>query len=413
MSSRGKRGRGILIHLARGESGYATLIAVLVLLVLGALVITPILLYMNTGLEAGQTHERRTDELYAADAGVNYALWQLGPGKLELVLLTEGDSEEFNLPQINDKTVTVEITAWDIPDPDSGEQPVYRIVSTATSPDLDPLDTEPPSSTTIESYVSVSARLPDFFGNAITSRQTVRLQPNTIVMGNVQVPSEESLILRPGAQIIDGQPIYAEPENWPEPEDLSAYYWEDVDGHRFTGNYININGANPREEGPWYTDGSLAIDNTKKGAAATLKLTGTIYVKGNLEFLQPGEKCPYTIDLNGNTIYCEGNITLASHRISVVGTGAIIAVGDLNFQPDLRSGTHHIFLMSVVGTVMLRPNGSFYGSVAGNADVQLQPGYFLDGTGGGGGWHFPPIFDTEINTYNIYNYDKYGITASP
>jgi hypothetical protein len=69
MSSRGERGRGILARMARGESGYATLTAVLVLLVLGGLVLTPLLVYMHTGLDAGQTHERRTDELYAADAG--------------------------------------------------------------------------------------------------------------------------------------------------------------------------------------------------------------------------------------------------------------------------------------------------------------------------------------------------------
>jgi len=395
MSSRGKRGTGILIHLARAESGYATLIAVLVLLVLGALVITPILLYMNTGLDAGQTHERRTDELYAADAGVDYALWRLGPGKLELELVEVGYFANFDLPEINDKAVSVTVTAWDIRPPK--EQSVYRIVSVATSP-----GTEPPSSTTIESYVSVTPRLPDFFGNAITSRLDVKISPNSQVLGNVVYVGDIW-----GEEFVTGNVTKVDTiENWPEPEDLYLYYWPDVDGHPFTGpSPIDIKGGY-LEEGPWYWDGSLGIDNTKTGAAPTLKLMGTIYVKGDLEFKQPGHgnTVPYTIDLNGNTIYCEGNITLASHRISVIGEGAIIAVGDLDFQPDLSSDPdHHIFLMSVTGTVKMLPSGSFSGSVAGNAVVTLQPRSFLDGTGGGGDWHFPPVFGTEINTYNIYN----------
>jgi len=305
-------------------------------------------------------------------------------------------SAPFDLPQINDKTVTVNVTAWYIPPPESGEQSVYRIVSVSSSP-----DTEPPSSTTIESYVSVTPRLPDFFGNAITSRLDVKIQPNSQVLGSVVAAGE----IR-GCGCIEGCVTGsceegATIENWPEPEDLYLYYWPDVEGHPFTDSYINLNGVD-REEGPWYRDGSLSIDN--RVAPATLKLMGTIYVKGNLEFLQPGASYPYTIDLNGNTIYCEGDITLASHRISVIGEGAIIAVGDLDFQPDLSSGPdHHIFLMSVTGTVRLQPNGSFYGSVAGDVEVTLQPGSFLDGRGGGGGWHFPPVFDTQIKTYNIYN----------
>jgi len=288
----------------------------------------------------------------------------------------------------------VNVTAWDIRPP--GEQSVYRIVSVASSP-----DTDPPSSTTIESYVSVTPRLPDFLGNAITSRLDVTIQPGSKVLGNVvaegEVRGEECVT----GTVTEGATI----ENWPEPEDLHNYYWPDVEGHPFTGvSPIDIMGGY-REEGPWYTNGSLAIDNTKTGEAPTLKLMGTIYVKGNLEFRQPGRNKSYTIDLNGNTIYCEGDVTLASQEISVIGPGAIIAVGDLIFQPDLSGGDadHRIFLMSVAGTVKLQPKGSFFGSVAGDADVRLQPGSFLDGRGGGGGWHFPPIFGTEINTYNIYN----------
>ncbi len=73
----GARARKTLIHFARRESGHSTLTNVLILLVLGGLVITPILAYMRTGLEAGQTHERRSQELYSADSGGNYGMWYL------------------------------------------------------------------------------------------------------------------------------------------------------------------------------------------------------------------------------------------------------------------------------------------------------------------------------------------------
>jgi len=64
-----KRARNALIHFGSRESGHSTLTNVLILLVLGGLIVTPITAYMRTGLEAGQTHERRTKELYSADAG--------------------------------------------------------------------------------------------------------------------------------------------------------------------------------------------------------------------------------------------------------------------------------------------------------------------------------------------------------
>lgn len=56
------------------EKGQA-LILVLILLLLVSLVITPLLTLMSTGLKTSQVFEELTYELYAADAGVEYALW--------------------------------------------------------------------------------------------------------------------------------------------------------------------------------------------------------------------------------------------------------------------------------------------------------------------------------------------------
>ncbi len=66
-----------LAHVVKGESGQGALIAVLLLLALGALMIPPLLGLMQTGLKAGQVHESTMQEYYAADAGVEDGLWQI------------------------------------------------------------------------------------------------------------------------------------------------------------------------------------------------------------------------------------------------------------------------------------------------------------------------------------------------
>jgi len=66
-----------LNKLIRGEKGQA-LIIVLVLILLGGLVIGPVLNYMSTGIKVGKVvYENKMYELYAADAGIEDALWYL------------------------------------------------------------------------------------------------------------------------------------------------------------------------------------------------------------------------------------------------------------------------------------------------------------------------------------------------
>jgi len=65
-----------LIKAIKGESGQALPI-VLVLLLLGGLLIAPTLSYAATSLNAGQIVEKNVNGLYAADAGVEDALWSI------------------------------------------------------------------------------------------------------------------------------------------------------------------------------------------------------------------------------------------------------------------------------------------------------------------------------------------------
>jgi len=62
--------------LSKRESGQA-FVLVLILLLIGGLMLTPLLGFVSTGLKASQLYEQKTDELYAADAGVEDALWRI------------------------------------------------------------------------------------------------------------------------------------------------------------------------------------------------------------------------------------------------------------------------------------------------------------------------------------------------
>ena len=129
----------------KGERG-KVLILVLVLLVLGGLVLTPLLGLASTGLTAGEIYERKMYEYYAADAGVENALWKL---RYELPLPCPGDAPGWEYPndgdppfefELNDKNVNV-IIEYVENDGEGG----FKITSTATGDDG--------SSTTIVSYV--------------------------------------------------------------------------------------------------------------------------------------------------------------------------------------------------------------------------------------------------------------------
>jgi hypothetical protein len=125
-------------RLVRNERGYA-LTLVLILLVVGGLVLTPLLGLMSTGLISGRVYENSMYLLYAADAGVEDGLWQVENEQLgsDLFGLDDIDYDQYaygefsslyrwdyDLPgQVNGKNVTVTIeNIWmpmDIPVPDA------------------------------------------------------------------------------------------------------------------------------------------------------------------------------------------------------------------------------------------------------------------------------------------------------
>ena len=156
----------ILSKLKTDQRGQALLIA-LVFMLLGSLIVTPLLSHMATGLKTGkEVYEKRMDELYAADAGVEDALYQLqqtppdsnkvptapGPANAK----TYGYGTAYPLADVNGKHVTVIISMQD----STRDTKTYWITSTAT------LNS---STTSIVSYVSITRSGGLLFNNAITT----------------------------------------------------------------------------------------------------------------------------------------------------------------------------------------------------------------------------------------------------
>jgi Flp pilus assembly pilin Flp len=103
------------------ETGQALLL-VLVLLVLGSLTIVPVLSLMSTALKTGAVYEDKTNKLYACDAGVEDAIWQIQFDRLPILFGDENCAYDFSSncsyelgDAINGYTVNVNISNVWIP----------------------------------------------------------------------------------------------------------------------------------------------------------------------------------------------------------------------------------------------------------------------------------------------------------
>jgi len=130
--------RKMLTHLRKGESGQGALAIVIILLMLGAIILTPLLVFMSTGIKAGGVYESKVQEFYAADAGIEDGLWQIKYDHLDEKFTSPAypDYDPYDyttnytyylLDEINNENVTVSITnVWiptaDAPDPDDAKE---------------------------------------------------------------------------------------------------------------------------------------------------------------------------------------------------------------------------------------------------------------------------------------------------
>ncbi len=337
--------------ITSGQKGQVLPI-VLILLVIGGLLVVPTLQYASTSLKGHQVTEMKAQELYAADSGVEDAiywspqLWQNGGSAGPYSSWIRSSYE------INDRSVDVTV--------ENITSQTYKITSTATS--------DSGSTTTIESYVSVWLNdFSDLLQSAITSNSTITIQPGSTISGNVTLPDYDDL---DNKGTINGT-VNEEVLVWPTADQLCDFYQDGVNvSAPFLYDTIDLKYTDII--GPLYRDGSLTIKNTAS-SAKNVTLEGTVYVKGDLTV-----KPDCGIVLNGNTIFAEGTIDLQP-GCSVYGSGCIIAVGDVFFNPSVSSEPgHFLLIMSITGDVALNPSGDFYGAIVGNVEIDIQPGNSLN-----------------------------------
>jgi hypothetical protein len=101
----------LLKEIYRKESGQA-FIMVLILLLVGMLIIAPLLAFMSTGLISAQAINDKTDEVYAADAGIEDAIYRILNND-PLLPQVVGIPWPYGIDTLNNKSVDVEIIRED------------------------------------------------------------------------------------------------------------------------------------------------------------------------------------------------------------------------------------------------------------------------------------------------------------
>ena len=339
------------------------LVLVLIVLALGGIILAPTLNYTASSLKHQQVHETKTLELYSADSGIASALVALSSGNTMVTPYT-----------LNGRTVSANVT-------NLGDGN-WLITSTASSPDG--------SSTTIRTGVSSSGGFDFLLDNAITSYGDVTIKGT--VTGNVTAGGDVD-----DKGDVDGTITedYAF-SSWPTSTYLADYYAGDVDMNspEYLGGELDLDGVS-QSVGPSYVNNDLDIVNNNK-TSANLTLDGTLYITGQTTI---GKSKDFILNLNGQTIFIEDDTTgggkacWIAENCQIVGSGCIIAVGDIYFSPkgDVGDENNFVFIFSIEGMIDMNPNGDFYGSIAGNIQVDQQPGNELvwNTIGTEGGLNFP------------------------
>jgi hypothetical protein len=299
------------------EAGQALPMA-LVLLALGGLLGVPTLAFMTTNLNANRIIVEKTEGIYAADAGIQDAVWKLGN---DIDPFSGGNSYDLT-ETLNDMTVTVEKQAL-ATEPDGD---LYTLKSTAK------LNGQ------VKAVIIAQAfKGSDFswlFEHAITSSGSVTTKKSDIIYGGILFEDSYDY----NADVRSGD-IEQGTVTLPTEAMLSAFYWEDVKNLTpYSSGTISVSGgtaSNPVIIPSLYRNGNLSITGNGYG-----KLSGTVYVTGKFSVDDKNS----IINLDGKTIYstyynnCSGDAVYFKPGCTVYGPGCIIGVGNVNFQPNLGMG---------------------------------------------------------------------------
>ncbi|MEL7562306.1 pilus assembly PilX N-terminal domain-containing protein [Dehalogenimonas sp. 4OHTPN] len=308
-----------LIRFGRRQNGQALILA-MIMLAIGGLIIGPLVGLVTTSLNVGRNVEIQVEDYYAADAGVEHALWEIrqDPQDSSRVPVMVTDFREFNLlTPTNGETVHVKVTKQ--------ASNLYKVESSSTGTD---------SNTLITAFI-ISTNL-NIFDGAMVASNDITLKKDAYINGDVfalgEFDAQGGLIHEDDN---DGTPEIIENAAglvFPTAQENAAFALgfktEALVGGTITGNY-KINdppGASITVDfGPKYITGNLTTDKN-----IIINLHGTIYVEG-------------TIDIGQDTL--------------IQGTGSIVAVGNIGFEKIGNYGTNptgNDLIFSVNGSIDFR-----------------------------------------------------------
>ena len=302
--------RSIVKKAMRDEKG-AALVLTLVLLLVGGLVIAPLLGFMGTGLIAGQVHEKRTGELYAADAGVEDAIWKIrNPDVAGLPPIPCGDSPwevpfECEIFGVSGKEVQVYIEY-------RGGR-IYRITSTAT--------TDSNSSTTVVAYIETMVF--DLFAGALVSSGDIDFHKDSVVTGDVYYVGT----IDGDYTHIDGEEVQVPLDAFPTQEQNEVFAQQFKEEALVGGTYDENNGnmdiSESQDLGPIHIPGNLVISKD-----VTINLEGVVYVNGYVD---------------------------AAKALTIAGAGSIVAERDINLLKLANyTVTGDSIIMSLYGDITVK-----------------------------------------------------------
>jgi len=370
--------------LGRDEQGRVMML-VLVLLVVGGLMLAPLLGLMSTGLAAGQVYENSTDGLYAADAGVEDALWNIQQGVAELPgpACGGGDPNYWSYPMtddVNGRHVEVTITYVN----NQTGSLTYKIASIATA--------DSNSRTTIESYVqAIIGGEFDIFSGVLSSKGDIDfISHGSTITGDIYYVGT----LDPDFTHISGNETKVTVDDFPtSAQDLAFAQMlkeEAMAGQNYTGD-MNINSDTTL--GSVYIDGNLNIQQD-----VTVTITGIVYVTGSITAAKD-----YTLTGSGSRIalVAEGSIDI--RKVSDLGNEAeciIMSVsGDIAIKKE-ATVTGLIYAPS--GQISFDKNATVNGSIVGES-ITVKKDASLAYVGKWTGFDLPGQLPGRliIKTYNI------------
>jgi len=331
-------------------------------------------------------------QLYAADAGIQDAY-------MKIKTIGGSYTADYIIGAVNGYDVHVVVT--------NPAVETYVVMSTAYTP---PGAGIPRSDLIITSHTGLT-EYTDFLASALVSQGDIKLQPGTVVNGNVTLngtlTNKGTINCGPG--LTNNQCVKKNAPTWPTHDELWAWYSGNVSGHPYGSNTSPPSGdptvvpsqgqvtvLAPCEYTP--ADGTLNIDGPTGQQWGNFTLNGTLYVHGGLCF--GNNACnPRNIDvyLNGHTLYATGDLAM-KNPVTLHGPGSVIADGDITFWPRITAGdTSFIFVLSVNGSIDCQPSGNFYGTLAGITSIGLQPGNTVTWT--------PPPPDSQGNPLLDFPWD--------